>query len=582
MKKRLVVAVPASLVLLAFFSTDWSADRQVFAASAEGRLPITISKATTYITEPLRADGWPDYPAARDRLAAQGVAPENNAVVMLMQAFGPELIEKKDREKFFRQLGVMPPPENGECFVEYDKFLQDHAPEALKETDKEGHWRRSLASRQENRASSHPWSKKECPLVGEWLARNEKPLKRIVEASRLSCYYAPAVSDFYFHISTITIKIEKPTSENPSVTVIGAPPTDPLPVSGALRTAIRALQMRAMLRVHEGDIEQAWADIQACHRLGRCQTKAPTPDEYLTGHTIDACADWSDWEFAHFGRLTLEQSRKCRADIAKLPPLLPNPENLLNSERLIYLNAVCAVARGDASFGDTFPCGKPYKTLLKGGISRDRVDWNRVLILGNECFDSLQTIARKSNWSERHVALAALQRKMEQEAARLGDIQAKSSAKNAEAAGAPPSIATQKASVASLGSYLFSGWGGHPNAYLDTMNAKAAIKIQATEVALALSAYRTDHGKYPNDLLVLTPKYFGRLPNDPYGSGTFRYRRLDEGYLLYSVGENGADDTGPRPLHFTVPPDPPAWLKSDDIGIRMPDYSDQDEPDEQG
>ena len=45
-------------------------------------LLVTISKETTYITEPLRADGYPDYVAALNQRFSQGVTPENNAAVL--------------------------------------------------------------------------------------------------------------------------------------------------------------------------------------------------------------------------------------------------------------------------------------------------------------------------------------------------------------------------------------------------------------------------------------------------------------------------------------------------------------------
>lgn len=105
----------------------------------------------------------------------------------------------------------------------------------------------------------------------------------------------------------------------------------------------------------------------------------------------------------------------------------------------------------------------------------------------------------------------------------------------------------------------------------------ATINSRLTEVALALSVYRTHAGHYPRQLGVFVPKYLPILPKDPWCEGPFLYRREGDGYLLYSVGPNGVNDTGPRPSHISVPPDPPALANSDDIGIRMPDPIDEDE-----
>jgi hypothetical protein len=104
---------------------------------------------------------------------------------------------------------------------------------------------------------------------------------------------------------------------------------------------------------------------------------------------------------------------------------------------------------------------------------------------------------------------------------------------------------------------------------------EAAIRLELTWIALAFGAYRSEHGRYPASLDELMPKYLDRVATDPCGSGPYLYRRMDEGFLLYSVGVDGVDDTGPRPASVGVSPDPPALADSDDVGIRIPDRSDE-------
>jgi hypothetical protein len=84
-------------------------------------------------------------------------------------------------------------------------------------------------------------------------------------------------------------------------------------------------------------------------------------------------------------------------------------------------------------------------------------------------------------------------------------------------------------------------------------------------VALALRAYKVEHGDYPSTLgELMTDKCLTRVPVDPFTiSRPVRYRRLSvERYLLYSVGPDGIDDRGAplqrkeeatsqRPLTFT-------------------------------
>jgi hypothetical protein len=66
-------------------------------------------------------------------------------------------------------------------------------------------------------------------------------------------------------------------------------------------------------------------------------------------------------------------------------------------------------------------------------------------------------------------------------------------------------------------------------------------------LALALHAYRLEQGSYPPKLDTLVPRYLTQLPEDPFGQGTFLYKRTNSKYLLYSVGPDKTDDGG-RPI----------------------------------
>ena len=170
------VAIVVSSLSAAILRAEPSADRQASEAPTKGRLPITISKETTYITEPLRPDGYPDYLAALNRLGSEGVTPENNAVVPLVQAFGPEHISSEDREKFLKMLGIAAPPDHGDYYIDYEPYVREHAPDALEDRSIGNEYRQPLAWAQYFRAMGGPWSKEDCPLMAGWLAANDKPL----------------------------------------------------------------------------------------------------------------------------------------------------------------------------------------------------------------------------------------------------------------------------------------------------------------------------------------------------------------------------------------------------------------------
>ncbi|MCI0492137.1 MAG: hypothetical protein L0Z07_04280, partial [Planctomycetes bacterium] len=73
---------------------------------------------------------------------------------------------------------------------------------------------------------------------------------------------------------------------------------------------------------------------------------------------------------------------------------------------------------------------------------------------------------------------------------------------------------------------------------------RANCTIELTRLAAALAVYRAEHGAYPEKLDELAPGVLGELPVDLYNAKPFVYKRTDDGYLLYSAGENGTDDGG--------------------------------------
>ena len=63
--------------------------------------------------------------------------------------------------------------------------------------------------------------------------------------------------------------------------------------------------------------------------------------------------------------------------------------------------------------------------------------------------------------------------------------------------------------------------------------------------ALALHAYRLEHGRYPASLAELVPSYLKKVPDDLFAlRGSFVYRTAGEKYVLYSIGPDGRDDGG--------------------------------------
>jgi hypothetical protein len=69
-------------------------------------------------------------------------------------------------------------------------------------------------------------------------------------------------------------------------------------------------------------------------------------------------------------------------------------------------------------------------------------------------------------------------------------------------------------------------------------------QLRCAVVAVALERCRRAEGRWPDSLEALAPRYLQRVPTDPYDGRPLRYRRLDDGVVVYSVGPDLTDDGG--------------------------------------
>jgi len=73
-------------------------------------------------------------------------------------------------------------------------------------------------------------------------------------------------------------------------------------------------------------------------------------------------------------------------------------------------------------------------------------------------------------------------------------------------------------------------------------------QIRTALAAVAIERYRADHkNELPADLPALIPAYIDRVPLDPYDGLALRYKRTNNGYVVYSIGPDAKDDGGAEP-----------------------------------
>ena len=548
-----MLAMAVAVVLAASFSQAGEPKGTTAAKSKDApkkpQPKITISKETTFITGPLRPDGYPDYIAALNELAKKGVTPESNAAVLFWQAFGPQEIKEELRERFFRALEIPMLPAKGDYLIWLDQLVappkegREPAGQQPVGGSPEDSDRLNKLYKQQDTAMSRPWSKEEFPIVAEWLQKNEKPLALVVEGTKRARCYVPLVS-----ADDSLLSCE-------------------LPALASSREAARALRARAMLRLQAGRVDEAWQDLLACHRLARLIGQGQTLIDMLVAIALDGIADQGEVALVHHAKLTADQLKRFRADLDKLPPPRKFADVLDAGERFSFLDCVCLVARlGPSGLAKLLGSGQDDdgvgRTLgtLGNLASSLLIDWNEPLRMGNRMFDRYVKAARRSTRAQRAAELDTVDD--ERKKAR-GEVEDLTAAGISLLTGTSPRALVSKrlgqVFVALLMPALSVG---------ATAEDRGEMQFELTRVALALAAYRVDQGKHPEKLSELSPRYLAQVPKDRFTDAELHYQRQNGGYLLYSVGRNGTDDGG-RTLS-DIPDDSQERPDWDDLVIRTP------------
>lgn len=75
--------------------------------------------------------------------------------------------------------------------------------------------------------------------------------------------------------------------------------------------------------------------------------------------------------------------------------------------------------------------------------------------------------------------------------------------------------------------------------------ASYEARRRAALTAVAIERFRLEHeGQLPDQLAALVPRFLANPPLDPFDGEPLRFKKLDEGFAVYSVGKDRTDDDG--------------------------------------
>lgn len=492
--------------------------------------PIISSPQTTYITEPLAADGLPDYEKHLLELYRRNVAPEENAAVLIFQASWPAnsstplsaaiaqelkiktmpapqkmlrgFFNDENKQQLALLLGWRPEVDDPRSASLDELPIED--PEAEDDESNTNYLYYPDSSPVNDslwQATSRPWTTKQLPFLARWVNENKQPLDLLVEASRRPKCYLPSPS-LLDNQHQILIEMDR----------LGL---------CIIRDAHYELSVRAMWHLGESEFDKAWQDILALHRLARLTAQGPALIDQLFAFVIERTASEDTLALLSHVQLTSKQAQQIQSDLASLSKFDRVANAFDSGERMIFLDSM---TRHRGAVEDD---GSAYNLPFSDYFS---VNWNVACRQGNDYFDRLSAAARLPTREARQQAFSAIYAE---------DALRSVSDQRAISAAIINPLARNEIAATIVLSYFLA-----PLKACEARQDEANARLDLLNTAAAIAVYRAEHGEYPVKLDELIPNPLGTMPIDLYSASPFAYRKTDDGYLLYSFGENGVDDGG--------------------------------------
>jgi len=492
-------------------------------AARPGKVHITVSKGTTYVLGPRNPDGTIDYVAAANALLSKGVTRENNAAIPLLRVLGPNALDEKMRDRTLKALGLDALPADGDYFLSKDEYVE----KAYPDDDQQQLDALERMGASTDKAGRGPISPQDHREVAEWVRWNAGALQRVTAAAKLPRHFVPWVS-----------------ACDPPEMLDGLVPLR----HGSLHEVWLALQARAMLRAHSGELDRALGDLQTVRRLARLSAQRGLLLDVLIGAATNRSALESMQGLATSDRLDAEQACRLIAAVDTLPPLADPYPACMAVEHLFALDCVMRFARHGLDGATRFysvSFGKKEDPLPPVDL-----DIDLMLRLTNEDWQAVVAAGTKRSYAEREKARAALDKISDPDVAAILEQHAGSFDYRKRLRALIARVGAGNRERLTRAVYELPPIGGKSShKAFGEMFESAAFRRELVKLAAALRRYRCRTGQFPNRLAALVPADIPSIPKDRFSGEPLIYRRTAKGYLLYSVGPNKADDGGIEKYH---------------------------------
>jgi hypothetical protein len=456
----------------------------------QARRSYTPGFDTTRIVAPVRDDGAVDYLTAIENYFSDGVTPQNNAAPLILQALGRGALPRNQpTDGITDRLGMPHLPETSDYFVTYDDYCKQH-PSVVPEDDPTDPNDRII------------WPIKANDQTQQWVKLNEKPLALLAEAVKRPRYFIP----FNGGYRTETL-----------IEVL-------IPHVGLLRQLRRPLLTRAMLRLAAGDYAGFHDDLITTHRLARLTAQSATLVERMMAKEMDVAACHAERAAAASGKLSAEQCRSMAAELTAMSDLQSIADAWNIGERYMGLDVLQVLARSSpvhagAYLNAAVGTGVVARIEPPAAFLLVPIPYEQTMRAINQFHDSAMAAMELTSYPQRAATMRLWTQRVN-ESTRHGPIMM---------------LTTPDWAVA-----IFM-----PELQRTIERAETGrMERRLTQVALALAAFKAEHGAYPASVDELAPQNLAAIPIDLFSEKPLIYERTADGYKLRSVGPNMQDDGG--------------------------------------
>ncbi|WP_437192284.1 type II secretion system protein [Planctomicrobium sp. SH527] len=439
---------------------------------------------------------------------SKDLRPEENAAVLMLQAFGPNTFEPELKRDTYELMGVKDLPDNSPLFVTLGEFaltLDGVKPENAHGT--------ALDIQAEMfAAAEHLWTAKQFPRVAEYLEANKEMLEVITKASHKPRYYVPLLS------------IEQPPR------LLSAA----LNVERRFQYISKMLAARALLNAQQGNIDACIQDFMTGHRLAWLLIDgSPLDVSVAKAHVVDAIICHAECRLIESGTLTKPQLEAFAKALSELPPLHSADRAIDIGERAIVHQEIELLSTDLISVSGFFEL-PGQETLPPSEIpDLSTLKWDLALSRADEIWDLIVKALATKDRTEQDKLFAELNTQYE----KWTESDDADPRKFTALLKADP-VAASRLIGENMAMSLRPLWWQRR-----LTDERARVRRDLVLIGTALAMYRQDNSKYPASLSELSPKYLKSIPLDAHSGQPFEYESKSNGETwVMSNGPNLKND----------------------------------------